>query len=60
MLFLAIALWPLGEIERAVSLVGNAQVRIEGLTHVQTRALGRVLAAMFDLIRGDLSQLASN
>ncbi|WP_168195473.1 hypothetical protein [Bradyrhizobium sp. NAS80.1] len=60
MLFLAIALWPLGEIERAVSLVGSAQVRIGGLAHVQTRALGRVLAAMFDLIRGDLSKLASN
>jgi class 3 adenylate cyclase/predicted ATPase len=60
MLFLAIALWPLGEIERAVSLVDSAQVRIGGLAHVQTRALGRVLAAMFDLMRGDLSQLASN
>jgi predicted ATPase len=60
MLFLAIALWPLGEIERAVSLVDSAQVRIGGLEHVQTRAVGRVLAAMFDLMRCDLSQLASN
>ena len=38
MLYLALALWPLGDIGRAVSLVGDAEARIAGLAHVGTRA----------------------
>ncbi len=60
MLYLALALWPLGDVERAVSLVGAAQARIADLAHVQTRMYGKNLAAMFALMRGDPSQAASN
>ena len=42
MLYLALTLWPLGDIGRAVSLVGDAEARIAGLAHVGTRALGRI------------------
>jgi predicted ATPase len=59
MLFLALTLWPLGDIERAVFLVRAAEARIAGLTHTNTRALGRWLAALFELMRGDLSRAAS-
>ena len=34
MLCLALTLWPLGEIGRAISLVGDAEARITGLAHV--------------------------
>ena len=40
MLSLALALWPLGEIGRAISLVDAAEARLAGLTHVGTRAFG--------------------
>ena len=60
MLFLALTLWPLGEIGRAVSLVGDAEARIAGLAHVGTRAYGRACAAMFELMRGDLARAAPN
>jgi predicted ATPase len=58
--YLAFTLWPLGNIGRAVSLVGDAEARIAGLAHVFTRAFGRALAAMFELMRGDLSRAAPN
>jgi hypothetical protein len=43
MLYLAPTLWPLGDVERAVSLVGDAEARIGGLAHVASRALGRAV-----------------
>ena len=60
MLYLALTLWPLGDIGRAVSLVGDAEARIAGLPHIGTRAYGKCHAAMFELMRGDLSRAASN
>ena len=60
MLFLAFVLWPLGDIGRAVSLVGDAEARIAGLAHVGTRAYGKMHAALFELMRGDFSRAASN
>ena len=60
MLFLALALWPLGDIERAVSLVRSAEGRIAGLTHIATLAYGKSVAALFELMRGDLSLAAQN
>jgi class 3 adenylate cyclase/predicted ATPase len=60
MLYLAPVLWPLGEIGRAVSLVGDAEARIAGLAHIGTRAFGKWHAAMFELMRGDLSRAAPN
>ncbi len=60
MLYLALALWPLGDVERAVSLVRDAEARIAGLAHIGTRAYGRMHAAMFELMRGDLARAALN
>jgi predicted ATPase len=60
MLYLALTLWPLGEIGRAVSLVRDAEARIASLAHLATRASGKTNAAMFELMRGDLSRVASN
>jgi predicted ATPase len=60
MLYLARVLWPLGEIGRAVSLVGAAEARITTLAHFGARAHGKVHAAMFELMRGDLSRAAQN
>jgi class 3 adenylate cyclase/predicted ATPase len=58
--FLALALWPLGEVERAVSLVRAAEARIVRLAHIGTRAYGKKYAAMFELMRDDLSRVAPN
>ena len=58
-LYLALTLWPLGDIGRAISLVGDAEARSAGLAHVGTRAYGTMHAAMFELMRGDLARAAS-
>jgi predicted ATPase len=60
MLFLALALWPLGDVERAVFLARSAEARIAGLTHIATLAYGKSVAALFELMRGDLSLAAQN
>ena len=57
---LAIASWALGEVDRAISLIDRMQTRIAGLTHVGTLALGRMHAAMFELMRGDHPRAAQN
>ena len=58
MLWLAFVLWPLGDVGRAVSLVGDAEARIAGLAHAATRAFERQRAAMFAVMRGDLARAA--
>jgi class 3 adenylate cyclase/predicted ATPase len=60
MLYLALTLWPLGEVERAVSLICDAEARIAGLAHTATRAHAKWHVAMFWLMRGDLSRAAPN
>src|SRR5271170_5725122 len=45
--YLALALWPLGDIGRAVSLVGDAEARIADHPHIGTRAHGKWHLAMF-------------
>ena len=60
MLNLSLTLWPLGDVGRAVFLVGEAEARTTGLAHVGTRAFGTTLTAMFELLRGDLSRAAIN
>jgi predicted ATPase len=60
MLYLALTLWPLGDIGRAVSLVSDAEARIAGIAHVGTRAMGRMHAGLLELMRGDLSRAAQN
>jgi TolB-like protein/DNA-binding SARP family transcriptional activator/tetratricopeptide (TPR) repeat protein len=59
MLYLALTLWPLGDVGRAISLIGDAEARIAGLAHIGTRAHGKSGAAMFELMRGALSRAAS-
>jgi hypothetical protein len=60
MLYLAFTLWPLGDIVRAVSLAGEAEARSAGVTHTGALAYGKALAALFELMRGDLSRAAPN
>ena len=50
---LAAASWPLGEVDRAISLIDRMQTRVAGLTHISTLAFGELYAAMFELMRGD-------
>src|SRR5208283_490915 len=56
--FLAFALWPLGEVDRAISLIDRMQTRMANLTHVGTLASGRMFAALFELMRGDQARVA--
>ena len=58
--FLAFALWPLGEVVRAISFNDRMQTRMANLTHVGTLAAGRMLAALFELILGDPRRAAPN
>ena len=60
MFYLAIVSWPLGEVDRAISLIDRMQTRIADLTHVGTLAFGRMHAAMFELMRGDQTRAAPN
>jgi predicted ATPase len=60
MLYLAITLWQLGEVERAVSLLADAQARSAGLAHIGTQAYGKAHSGLFGLMRGDFSQTASS
>ena len=60
MAYLAIASWALGEVDRAISLIDRMQTRIAALTHVGTLALGRMHAAMFELMRGEHARAAQN
>ena len=60
MALLAIASWALGEVDRAISLIDRMQTRIAALTHVGTLALGRMHAAMFELMRGEHARAAQN
>jgi predicted ATPase len=58
MLFLANAIWPLGDVTRAIALVERAQERIESVPHANSRAFGKLHTAIFELTRGELSRAA--
>jgi class 3 adenylate cyclase/predicted ATPase len=60
MLILGLVVWPLGDVERAISLVGGAEARTASLTYIGARAYGAMFAAMFNLMRGDLARAALN
>ncbi|HEY3718546.1 MAG TPA: AAA family ATPase, partial [Roseiarcus sp.] len=60
MLYLALALWPLGDVDRAVSLIERARERIASVMHIGTHANEKLLAAMFELMRGDHPRAAQN
>ena len=59
-LHLALTLWPMGDVGRAVSLVRAAQTRTAALSHIGTHAHGNMYAALFELMRGGLSHPAPN
>ena len=50
--YLALVLWPLGEIDRAASFMSRMLARITSLTHGNTIALGHMFAAQFALMHG--------
>ena len=50
---LAIASWPLGEVDRAMSLIDAMDTRMSGVPHIGTLSFGRMHAALFELMRGD-------
>ena len=58
MVSLAIVSWSLGERDRAISLVDRMQTRAAELTHGNTLAVGRLHAAVFELMRGDHARRA--
>jgi predicted ATPase len=60
MLSLALTLWPLGDTGRAISHFGDAEARITSIAHIATRAHGRLHAAVFAVMGGDLSHAALN
>ncbi len=60
MLFLALALWPLGDVARAIALAERAQERMDQIPHISSRANGKMHAAMFELMRGDFSRVVAN
>jgi predicted ATPase len=60
MAYLAITSWPLGEVDRASSLIERMQTRIADLTHVGMLAYGKMHAALFEMMRGDPTRAAPN
>jgi predicted ATPase len=60
MSFLALALWPLGDVERARSVIESAQTRSASVTHIATHAYEKTLAAIFERMRGDRVRAAQN
>jgi tetratricopeptide (TPR) repeat protein len=51
MLYLAIVLWSLGAVDRAIFLVDGAESRIATVTHAGTRGHGKAHAGIFDRAR---------
>jgi class 3 adenylate cyclase/predicted ATPase len=58
MFYLALVLGPMGDAGRAISLVRDAKARTATLTHIGARAYGMCLAAIFELVCGNLSRAA--
>jgi len=60
MIYLAFALWALGEFGEAASLMERMTARVEGLSHATSLAHATALTAFFALMRGDRSQAATS
>jgi predicted ATPase len=58
MVYLSIVLWPLGEVDRAVSLIDRMQTRIAVTSHIGTHGMGKTHAALFELMRGHRARAA--
>ena len=57
---LAIASWPLGEVDRAMSLIDPWRRECQALPHIGTLSFGRMHVALFELMRGDHARGAPN
>ena len=53
MLYLALVLWPLGDVDARLRFIRDALARIACLTHVFTHRFRNMHAALFELMRGD-------
>ncbi|HEY1888189.1 MAG TPA: hypothetical protein VGG86_19405, partial [Roseiarcus sp.] len=60
MIYLAFALWALGEFGEAASLTERMRARVEGLSHATSLAHATALTAFFALMRGDRSQVGTS
>jgi tetratricopeptide (TPR) repeat protein len=60
MAYLAFALWPLGEIDRAVSLIERMQSRMAALTQASTLSIGKMYAVQFAQMRAKLGGSTAN
>jgi len=58
MVYLAIVLWPLGEVERARALVDATATRIAELGHLATSTYGLMHGAMFEIIGRNVDRAA--
>jgi predicted ATPase len=58
--FLALTLWPLGDVERARALIESAQIRTASVAYIGTRAYEKAVAAWFELMCGNISRAAQN
>ncbi len=56
--YFALALWPLGEVDRALDLVERMKSRMAEIAHIGTVAYGNFHAVMFELMRGEFARAA--
>ncbi len=60
MAYLAITSWPLGEVDRALSLIDHMQTRIGDSHPCRDARVREDAAALFELMRGDPARAAPN
>src|SRR5208337_4339257 len=58
MSYLALALWPLGEADRAFEFIERVKSRIVDTAHIGTVAYGNAHAILFEMMRGDFVRVA--
>ncbi len=56
--YFALALWPQGEVGRAIDLIEGMKSRITEIAHIGTVAYGNFHAVMFELMRGEFARAA--
>ena len=58
MAYFALALWPLGRVDRALDLVEGMKSRIANIAHIGTVAYGNFHVVMFEMMRGEFAGTA--
>ena len=56
MMYQALTLWPLGEVDVALRLMEDAMARTSQISHIPTIAYARMHGAMFEIMRGDVAR----